>query len=215
MKMTGNAFLPYLLPFATWMGLMYALPATAFCYAVRSVATLVVGIVCLAMASRHARQRTFERSAALRMAIGLVAGVAVCLGWIALPAWPLPEPLPPNPSPYDPSVCGWPLTIAKLIGSAFVIAPVEEVFFRSFLYRWLIRRDFLSVQIGRIDCSAFLWTVLLFTLEHDRPIAAAGTGIVYGLLYLRYGISSAIVAHATTNLLLGLHVIFHNAWQFW
>jgi hypothetical protein len=57
--------------------------------------------------------------------------------------------------------------------------------------------------------------VFLFTLEHDRPIAAAITGAAYGLLAIRFGISSAIIAHVTTNLVLALHVIFNNAWQFW
>jgi CAAX prenyl protease-like protein len=96
-----------------------------------------------------------------------------------------------------------------------VIAPVEEYFFRSYLYRRLIARDFLSVPLSRFDLSAFLWTILIFTLEHDRPLAAALTGAAYGLLAIRMGIGSAIAAHVTTNLLLGLHVIFRNAWQFW
>ena len=96
-----------------------------------------------------------------------------------------------------------------------MIAPVEEVFFRSFLYRWLVSRDFCSVPPSKFDLSAFLWTVLLFTLEHDRPIAAAITGVAYGLLYIRFGLHSAIAAHVTTNLLLALYVIHNNAWQFW
>ena len=117
--------------------------------------------------------------------------------------------------PYDPAVCGWTLTIVKLIGSAFVIAPVEEVFFRSFLYRWLQNRDFTAVPLSRFDLSAFLWMVFLFTLEHDRPLAAAMAGGVYGLLAIRWGLGSAILAHVVTNLALGLHVIYHGAWEFW
>ena len=71
------------------------------------------------------------------------------------------------------------------------------------------------MPLARFDLSAFLWTVLLFTLEHDRPVAAALTGVIYGLLAIRFGLGAAITAHVTTNLLLGLHVIYHNAWQFW
>ena len=134
---------------------------------------------------------------------------------------PPPRPLPPRPppstapSPYEPAVCGWALTIAKLIGSAFVIAPVEEVFFRSFLYRWLQKRDFLSVPLSRFNLSAFLWMVFLFTLEHDRPLAAAAAGALYGLAAIRFGLASAIVAHVATNLLLALYVIHQGAWAFW
>ena len=112
-------------------------------------------------------------------------------------------------------MCGWTLTIVKLVGSAFVIAPVEEVFFRSFLYRWLQSRNFAAVPLSRFDLSAFLWMVFLFTLEHDRPVAAAMAGGIYGLLAIRWGLGSAIVAHVVTNLALGLHVIYHGAWAFW
>ena len=188
---------------------MFLLPPTALSYAIRTSATIAAGTVSLALCrprfSFHFRSLT----------LGVLVGTLVCTLWILIPVWPFPEPVAPDPSPYAPTVCGWSLTIVKLIGSAFIIAPVEEVFFRSFLYRWLIARDFLSVPQSRFDLSAFLWMILLFTLEHDRPVAAAITAALYGLLAIRFGIGSAIAAHVTTNLLLGLHVIYHNAWQFW
>ena len=212
----------FILPFAAWMGLMFVLPATATAYAIRSAVTLGVGIVCLILWRQSGRATNVcgepakrPLSVGIQAAAGITVGVIVCALWIALPAWPFPEPTAPDPSPYAPSVCGWMLTLAKLAGSAFVIAPVEELFFRSFLYRWLVDRNFLAVPLSRFDLSAFLWTILLFTLEHDRPVAAAITGALYGLLAIKAGIGAAIAAHVTTNLLLGLHVIYHNAWQFW
>ena len=213
--------LAFCLPFATWLGLMVMLPPTATSYAVRSVAVLLIGVICLAIFVRDKKNHAptphlFTIRHCLFVAIGILAGAIVCALWIALPTWPFPEPVAqPDPAPYAPTTCGWPLTITKLLGSAFIIAPVEEVFFRSFLYRWLINRDFRSVPPSTFDLSAFLWTILLFTLEHDRPLAAAITGAIYGLLAIRLSLGSAIAAHVTTNLLLGLHVIYHNAWQFW
>lgn len=213
--------LPYVMPFAAWMGLMAILPPTAFSYAVRAAATLLIGIVCLAFGKPSANGpqpeegRGLRGEAILRVSIGILVGLAVFALWTALPSWPFAAPDTQAPSPYDPGVCGWPLTIARLIGSSFVIAPVEEVFFRSFLYRRLIARDIRSVPLSRFDMSAFLWTVLLFTLEHNRPIAAAITGVAYGLLAIRFGLKSAIAAHVTTNLVLAAFVIHRGAWQFW
>ena len=192
----------YAAPFATWIALQTALPATAWAYAARTAATALVGLGCL------------------------LAGVLVTVLWIAPEfstfyrtwfCWPIGSlpAAPTGPSPYEPSVCGWTLTLAKLVGSAFVIAPVEEVFFRSFLYRWLQKRDFLSVPLSRFNLSAFLWMVFLFTLEHNRPLAAAVAGAVYGLAAIRWGLASAVVAHVTTNLLLAIYVIHQNAWAFW
>jgi CAAX prenyl protease-like protein len=208
------------LPFAVWMGLMFVLPATAESYAIRSAATLATGIVCWII---HRKDRSTATQGASTCAgnvfvsaiSGILVGLAIFALWIWAPAWPYSEPVAPEGLPYAPQTCGWPLTIAKLIGSAFIIAPAEELFFRSFLYRKLIARDFTSIPLSKFDLSAFLWVVFLFTLEHDRPIAAAITGAAYGLLAIRFGISSAIIAHVTTNLVLALHVIFNNAWQFW
>ena len=221
------------------------LPVTAWAYAVRTAATAFVGVVCLMTCGRGRACRGPTEAAtnptgatalvaatgptgaaALVAATGLLVGLLVAVLWIVpelFPfyrtwfCWPLGS-LPAAttaPSPYDPAVCGWTLTVAKLVGSAFVIAPVEEVFFRSFLYRWLQKRDFLSVPLSRFNLSAFLWMVFLFTLEHDRPLAAAVAGAAYGLAAVRFGLSSAVVAHVTTNLLLAIYVIHQGAWAFW
>ena len=232
----------YAAPFATWIVLQTALSATAWAYSVRTVVTALVGIWCLwrggarscataagsdkSVASPNASHLGEAALSPLRLFIGLLIGVLVTILWIAPEfstfyrtwfCWPIGS-LPtasPAPSPYEPAVCGWTLTIVKLIGSAFVIAPVEEVFFRSFLYRWLQKRDFLSIPLSRFDLSALLWMVFLFTLEHDRLLAAAVAGTAYGLAAIRFGLASAIVAHVTTNLLLALYVIHQGAWAFW
>ncbi len=213
----------YAAPFAVWIALQTLLPATAWAYAVRSFATLAafVPLVILRRGDISVPPR-----AIMQTAIGLATGTAVCVMWIAPDysefyrtwfCWPIGS-LPPqsgDPSPYDPAVCGWWLTIAKLVGSAFIIAPAEELFFRSFLYRWLQKRDFLSVPLSQFDLSAFLWTMFLFMLEHDRPLVAALTGAFYGILAIRLGILSAIVAHVATNLLLAIYVIRYGMWAFW
>ena len=137
------------------------------------------------------------------------------------PSYFRPDIFPALPSnhpslSYAPEVCGWALTIAKLIGSAFVISAAEEWFFRSFLYRWLRKGDFLSVNPARYDAQAFWIVVLVFGLEHDRWLAGMMAGVVYGWLVLRTGrIGPAIVAHATTNLALGVYVILSRQYGFW
>ena len=213
----------YAAPFVTWIALQMALPATAAGYAIRTGATVAVGLACLKIL------KDVNDLKALKLfrwtVAGLIGGLLVCALWIApeYSTWyrtwlelPIGVPPPaPGSSPYEPSVCGWPLTIAKLIGSAFVIAPVEEVFFRSFLYRRLQAEDFRAVPLSRFDLSSFLWMVFLFTLEHDRPVVAALAGAAYGFLAIRFGLGAAIVAHVVTNLALGLHVIYWGEWWFW
>lgn len=220
MTRESQNFITHAAPFLVWIGLQMLLPATAGTYAVRTAATAVVGAALLLWTQWRPHKPSLRI-----IGTGLVGGLAVAILWIApeCSAWyrtwfvyPIGAlPPPATSSPYDPAVCGWTLTIVKLIGSAFVIAPVEEVFFRSFLYRWLQNRDFASASLAQFDLSAFLWMILLFTLEHDRPFAAALAGAIYGLLAIRVGLGAAILAHIVTNLLLALHVIVRGAWGFW
>lgn len=198
-------------PYVVWMGLMMLLPSTASAYALRSAATLaclVAGVIML-----KCRSFRLELPGKAQVFLGLAVGVAVWAAWV------LPEGLvwyqklfvigsfqASGASPYEPAVCGWPLTLARLAGSAFVIAAAEELFFRKWLFEWLG---------GMASRTAFLWMVVLFAVEHNRWLVAAIAGAAYGFLALRRGIGSAIIAHATTNFILGVQVILTGNWNFW
>ena len=206
-------------PYLAWMALMAVLPATAPCYAVRTA----VAAALLAAYAVLLRVRP-STSSLLRAAVpGVVAGLAVFALWV-LPErfeiyrrlFIIGEAASEGASPYDPATCGWALTAVRLVGSAFVIAPAEELFFRNFLYRWLQKGgDWTASSLRRFDLSAFLWTVALFALEHDRYLAGAMAGAVYGALAIRKGLGAAIVAHVTTNLVLAVYVIASGNWAFW
>lgn len=212
-------------PYAAWMELMVTLPATAWAYAVRGAVTAALLIAALPTllrqapnpvnpvptpAANHEPPAFAEATAGRRItkaAFSVLAGLLVFVVWIApemwlgsLPGIPAAAPLAAADSPYSPEVCGWALTIAKLAASAFVISAAEELFFR----RWLV------------DFAGFWWMVALFAVEHgDRWAVGAVAGVVYGLVARRFGLPSAIAAHAVTNFALGLLVIFADHWEFW
>ena len=204
-------------PYAAWMALMVALPATAWAYAVRGAVTAALFLAALPTLLRQAPNlvnpvdpvstpAANHEPRSTKAAFSVLAGLLVFVIWIApeiwfgsLPGIPAAAPLAAADSPYSPEVCGWALTIAKLAASAFVISIAEELFFR----RWLV------------DFAGFWWMVGLFAIEHDRWLVAAICGMAYGALSLRRGLAAAIVAHATTNLVLGLWVIRTGQWQFW
>lgn len=196
-------------PFAIWMALLTFLPAAGWSYALRTLATgAVFLLLALEPPSLFKRLKPIQPSTVF---YALAAGLLVAFLWIAPESseWykshlilgysPLADK-----SPYDPKVCGWTLTLARLAGSAFVIAPVEEFFFRRLVYRW-----------AGADGKAFWTTVALFALEHDRILAGAMAGAVYGHLALRKGLGASIVAHMATNLVLGIYVIAAGEWAFW
>jgi len=126
--------------------------------------------------------------------------------------------LPPgHPSlAFAPEQAGWPLTLAKLAGSACVIAVIEEFFFRGFFYRWLRRDAFWTLPLTAFDAQAF-WTVAaVFGLEHDRWFAGLLAGAAYGWLAVRTGdVWAAALAHGVTNGVLGAYVIVSRQYGFW
>ena len=104
----------------------------------------------------------------------------------------------------------------RLAGAAIVVPIMEELFWRSFLIRYLINEDFSSIQIGFFTFKSCLITIVLFGLEHQFIIAGIMAGILYNLLlYRTRSIAACIASHALTNLLLGLYVLKTGAWRFW
>ena len=214
-------------PYAAWMALMTVLPATVGGYAVRTAVTaalLVAGwwkygqriFSCTSgrdsaspFGRAGSRSGEAESLPLVRKGLrgpllpGLLVGLAVFAIWI------LPEQFD---IPLYRRFCiigeGGTQAVAeasavmiaiRLAGSAFVISVAEELFFR----KWLI------------SFAGFWWMVALFAIEHDRWLVGAIAGVVYGFLYLRRGLGAAIIAHATTNLVLGLWVLKTGQWQFW
>lgn len=191
------------LPFAIWIGLLFVLPPTAWAYALRTALTALALVVALAGTAR--RTPLDWRVSGRTSLVGLVAGLIVMGLWITpglnfrfdvMSFSFLPET---SEGAYAPETCGWALTLVKLAGSAFVISAAEELFFRV----WLL------------EFAGFGWMVALFAVEHDRPLVAALCGVIYGVCRIRWGLFSAVVAHAVTNLTLGLYVILFDRWQYW
>ncbi len=117
---------------------------------------------------------------------------------------------------YSPTEAGWGLTVMKLLGSAVVIAVIEEFFFRGFLYRWLRRASFWEVPLSAFDAQAFWTVVAVFGLEHDRWLAGCAAGAVYGWVAIRTGgVWASALAHGLTNFLLGVYVIVSRQYGFW
>lgn len=132
-------------------------------------------------------------------------------------------PKPSHPAPWNPhaqfgagSFLAWAIVLIRIAGSSLVVPPLEEVFFRSFLYRYLAKADFQSVPIGRFMAVPFLVTSLLFGFEHQEWLAGILCGFAYqGLVCWKGRLGDAIAAHALTNFLLGIWVVWKGAWNFW
>jgi len=188
-------------PYVAWMVLMTVLPSTAWAYAVRTCVTALLLVPrCRVGVSGTGLAGLLD---VRRLGLGLAVGLLVFAIWI-LPeqfdwTWYRKFFIIGEGGTKAVAESGAALIAMRFIGSAFVISVAEELFFR----KWLI------------GFAGFWGMVFLFAIEHDRWLVGAVAGVIYGLLYLRKGLFAAIVAHATTNLVLGLWVLKTGQWQFW
>jgi uncharacterized protein len=164
----------------------------------------------------------------------VLAGVGVFGLWVGLDSFvPTQQELwiklglgnssPVPSSPWNPfqqfgegSALGWFFVIVRLLGSSLVVPPLEETFYRSFLYRWIVRPDFTSVPLGLFAWKPFLLSSLVFGFAHNEWLAGIlCAGCYQGLVCLKGRLGDAMTAHGITNFLLAIWVVGRNAWHFW
>ena len=103
---------------------------------------------------------------------------------------------------------------------AAVIVPLaEELFWRGFLMRWCINRDFpQTVPVGTHSWLAYGVTTLAFMLIHN-PVDYAGAFLYGSLTYLLVvktkRLTPAITMHAVANAIMGVCAITFNMPHLW
>lgn len=148
----------------------------------------------------------------------IVVGIAVFALWVQLDApWMQLGTATASFVPLD--AAGqpiWTLIALRLAGAALVVPVMEELFWRSFLMRWVQHPGFERVAPQTVGLKAVALSTFVFTLAHTLWLAAIVAGLAYALLYRRTGkLWSAVIAHAVTNALLGVWVIATGRWEFW
>jgi len=123
-------------------------------------------------------------------------------------------------SDYNPfvagSTLGLVLAIIRIFGASVIVPIMEELFWRSFLIRYIVNANFETVRLGTFTVGSFAATVVLFGLEHNLWLAGMMAGICYsGLLYWTGRLWPCIIAHGMTNLVLGIHVLTTGEWHWW
>ncbi len=125
---------------------------------------------------------------------------------------------PPGRDPFAlySAAVAWPLFAIRLAGISLVVPVMEELFWRAFLMRWLMKEDFTSVPIGAYQPASFWITTLLFAAVHgsEWPQALI-VGVLYGAWFVRTKtLGDIILAHGVTNFLLALYCLFSGDWHF-
>jgi CAAX prenyl protease-like protein len=221
----SRAALARTLPFGVFMGLLAlrgVLPADGSAGIdprwIYGLTVLVVGAL-LAWYWRDygelvAQMRPSVREAALAVGVGL----AVFVLWINLDA-PWLQLTKPTASFLPVDAQGgliWPLIVVRWIGATLVVPVMEELFWRSFLMRWIQSPQFEGVPPQQVGLKAVVLSTFVFLLAHTQWLAAALAGLAYAWLYIRTGkLWLPVIAHAVTNGVLGVWVVMTGRWVFW
>ncbi len=105
----------------------------------------------------------------------------------------------------------------RVLRAVVVVPIIEELFWRGWLMRWLIKSDFRYVPLGAYTTESFWMSALLFASEHG-PYWDVGllAGIAYNWWMLRTkSLGDCILAHAVTNACLCVYVLATKHWAYW
>ncbi|HEY7116411.1 MAG TPA: CAAX prenyl protease-related protein [Tepidisphaeraceae bacterium] len=158
--------------------------------------------------------------------LGLIVGVIGIFQWVGMQVWLERhfEFFRPGGKVFDPDLFFNQAATRdvfigiRLLGAVVVVPFMEELFWRDFCWRTIIApNDFKLAAVGEWDLKAFVIVPLVFALVHGNWwLTAIGWAfMVGGLLVYTRSLGACIVAHATTNLLLGLWVLYSKHWSFW
>ena len=148
----------------------------------------------------------------------LAIGTATFVAWIAL----MPAGIHGKdswPTALAGIAPGWAALwlIVRVVGYVVTVPLAEELAFRGFLPRRLVRARFDTVPLGEFAWVPWLVSSILFGAMHGTMwLAGTVAGLLFGLaLYRRGRLGDAVQAHAMANLLLVLYAFTTGRWSAW
>jgi CAAX prenyl protease-like protein len=102
----------------------------------------------------------------------------------------------------------------RFFGLAVIVPITEEFFLRGFLMRYVMHVDWPYIPFGRVDRLALVCGTAVPMLMHPAELfaAAAWFSLVTWLMLRTRSIWDCVIAHAVTNLLIGLWVLWSGDW---
>ena len=154
-------------------------------------------------------------------AIGI--GVALCVLWVLVDGVTPHFAFLGKRAGYDPFAAissvplAWAFIAVRFAGLAAIVPVMEELFWRSFLLRFVIDpADFKRVPLGTFEITSFIAVVVLMAAAHPEWLAAALFSAAMNLwLYRTKNLPACIIAHAATNFALGVYVLLSRDWRYW
>src|SRR3954464_11600462 len=106
--------------------------------------------------------------------------------------------------------------LTRLYGLVLVVPVMEELFWRSFLLRYVTDVDFTAVALGQFSATAFWVVAALSAGAHTEWLVAAVASAIFAwLLHRTRSVFAVVVSHAVANAALGGYILTTGRWQYW
>jgi CAAX prenyl protease-like protein len=158
--------------------------------------------------------------------LGVIVGVVGIFQWVGMQLF-LQHHFAffrPSGNPFDPTkefaTTGalYAFIAVRFIGAVLVVPVMEELFWRDFLWRQILApNDFKLADVGEFAWAPFLGVSAVFAVVHGNwwLTSIVWALMVAGLLVYTKSLGACMIAHAVTNLLLGVYVLVWRDWSFW
>jgi len=213
----GPAF-PFVAPFALFMGLLYLrqnFPQHSWW--LYGVCSLAVFALLFWLRPRYRGQD----SASPRILQSALLGLGAIVLWIALDPWMPRTGERDNTFPFATAfelgfVPGILSIVFRIFGAVLVVPIVEELFWRGFLMRTIIKPEFEEVPLGTFQPLSFYITTVAFVMVHVEFGSATLFALIAGWWFCKTkSLRAVIILHAAANLGLAIYVLLTKNWFLW
>ena len=207
-----------MLPLALFLAITYAEGQSSANYVWIYFAKIVVVLGALIWAKATWRDIKIEPK---QIPLGVISGLVLFAIWVCIEKaihYPhLGERSAFNPFEKIPDVGLRNAFIAvRFFGLALLVPFMEEIFWRSFLLRYASQTNYQDLPIGKFTQAGAAISCVVFAAAHPEWIPAVIFALAMtALVWKTKSIFLCVIAHAVTNLALGIYVITQGAWALW
>lgn len=217
-KLIAGPGFPFVAPFALFMGLLFVRQKFEsqgwWLYGLCSL--LVFGLI-LGLRPRYRGQDP----APVPVRHSILLGLGAIVLWIALDPWMPRTGTRDNTFPYEAAfqlgtVPGVLAILFRMFGAVVVVPIAEELFWRGYLMRTIIKPEFEEVPLATFQPLSFYITTVAFALVHVEIGSAILFALIAGWWFLKTkSLKAVIILHAAANLGLAVYVLISRKWYFW